>query len=149
MKQIISISSDHAGIDLKEKIKNYLSSQKIEVVDHGPELGFSGSVDYPEAARKVAEDIQQKRAQKGILICGSGIGMSIAANKFKGIRSAVVWDELSAKLCKEHNNVNILCLGARMLNHLRCLDLVHIWLTTEFEGGRHQSRLDIISRSEN
>ncbi len=148
MKQIISISSDHAGFDLKLEVKNHLLHQKIEVIDHGPEANFSGSIDYPVAARKVAEDIQKGNSQRGILICGSGIGMSIAANKFNGIRSAAIWDELSAKLCKAHNNVNVLCLGARMLNHKRCLELINIWLTTEFEGGRHQARLDLITQSE-
>ena len=102
------------------------------------------SCDYPEFARKVANLVAEKKADKGILICGSGIGMSIAANKVKGIRAALCSETTSARLSREHNNSNILCLGQRLIGETMAFEIVETWLNTEFAGGRHQHRIDII-----
>jgi len=145
MSQQIGIASDHGGKVLKDKITRFLKEQNLSVDDLGIPLDSSASVDYPDYAAQLSERIAQGKLNRGILVCGSGIGMSIAANKFPGVRAALVTDEFTAKMCRLHNNANILCLGERVINHDRALEFVKIWLATEFEGGRHQSRLDKIT----
>lgn len=141
----IAIASDHAGFHLKDEIKKVLDTLKIVYEDLGPEN--TESVDYPDFARKVAEAVQE--GKRGILICGTGIGMSIAANKFKGIRAALCNDVYSAQMSREHNDSNILIMGGRVLNDISQIpDIVKIWLQTEFQGGRHQRRLDKINQFE-
>lgn len=144
MSERIGIASDHGGRVLKEKMSQYLRSLGHEVVDFGVPVNNADSVDYPDFALTLAKEVSQGHLPRGILICGTGIGMSIAANKIPGIRAALVWDEFTARMSRLHNDANILCLGERVLNHDRALDYLHIWLKTEFEGKRHQTRLDKI-----
>ena len=139
----IIIASDHAGFGLKSEVVAHLKSKKIDVVDLGPDTD-KASVDYPDYAKKVAEAVVAEKCL-GILICGTGIGMSIAANKFKGIRAALVSETYSAKMTKRHNNANIICMGSRVIGTGLALDIVDAWLSESFEGGRHQERLSKIS----
>lgn len=143
---MIAIGCDHAGFDLKKDVIKFLKEKGIEAVD----LGCNGeSVDYPEIAKKVCEKVTDGSCEKGILICGTGIGMSIAANKVKGIRAAVCSEHFSAKYTRLHNDANVLCMGARTIGPGLALELVDIFITTEFEGGRHQRRVDLITDIEN
>jgi ribose 5-phosphate isomerase B len=142
MKKTIWIGSDHAGIELKSAVKEELSSQ-YDVKDAGP--FDTTSVDYPDYAEKVAHEVANDLASEGILICGSGIGMSIAANKVAGIRAALVHSIETATLAKQHNNANILCLGARTTDNKLALQMVRAWLNAKFEGDRHQRRVDKLS----
>ena len=142
----IAIGNDHAGLDRKQVIIAFLQSKGHTVDDCG--TNSSDSCDYPDYAHKVCTSIQNKSAEQGILICGTGIGMSISANKYIGIRAALVQDIESAKATREHNNSNILCLGARVIDTQTTLDILNIWLETSFEGGRHQRRIDKISQIE-
>lgn len=144
---IISIGCDHGGYPVKDNIVKLLTNYGCKVLDFGTDS--ADSVDYPDFAVKVCESIVSKKAERGILICGTGIGMSIAANKFKGIRAAVVFDEFTAKACREHNNANVLCLGARVTDIGKMSKLVKIWLETDFEGDRHIKRLNKITEIEN
>ncbi len=144
MSERIGIASDHGGRVLKEKVSQYLRSLGYQVVDFGVPVDDADSVDCPDYAQTLATEVSLGQLPRGILICGSGIGMSIAANKISGIRAALVWDEFTARMSRLHNDANILCLGERVLNHDRALDYLHIWLKTEFEGKRHQTRLDKI-----
>lgn len=146
MTEKIFLASDHGGIILKEKILNHLKNRKINFLDLGPDEGIS--VDYPDYAKKLSQHINETPNSRGILICGTGIGMSISANKISGIRATLVWDEFTAKMSREHNNSNVLVLGERVLNHDRALDYTDIWLNTEFGNDRHQRRLDKISALE-
>lgn len=143
---MLVIGSDHGGYELKNAILELLRERKIDCAD----LGTNGpeSVDYPDFATKVATAVASGEADAGILICGTGIGMSITANKFSGIRAALVHDEFTAQMAREHNNANILVLGGRVLSAETGKRLVDIWLGTEYEGGRHQNRLDKISAIE-
>ena len=135
----ISLSSDHAGFNLKENIKKYLIKQKVRVIDLGP---FDNkSVDYPDYAKKVSKNIILKKSNVGILVCGSGTGMAISANKFKKIRAAVCYNIASTRLSRMHNNANILALGARLTKKQNAIKLVKVFLSTKFEGGRHLRRL--------
>ncbi len=135
----LCIASDHAGYRLKEDVKNYLISKNISIIDLGP---FSNSsVDYPIFAKKVSNRVKSKRSDKGILICGSGTGMAISANKTKGIRAAVCYNTKSTKLSRQHNNANVICLGSRFTNKSIALKLVDTFLKTKFEGGRHLRRV--------
>ena len=143
---MIILASDHGGLELKDAIRNYLTEHSIEVRDLGTMNG--DSVDYPDYAEKAARAIAQGEADRGILICGTGIGMSIAANKFPGVRAALVSDEFTARMAKEHNNANIVVMGGRVLDQDRALAMLRIWLDTPFEGGRHQRRLDKITQIE-
>ena len=144
-KMRIAIASDHAGFHLKDEVKKVLDSLKVIYEDLGPEN--TDSVDYPDFARKVAEAVQE--GNRGILICGTGIGMSIAANKFKGVRAALCNDVHSAQMSREHNDANILIMGGRVLSDVsQVVDIVKAWLQTEFQGGRHQRRLDKINQFE-
>lgn len=144
----IGAASDHGGRELKSRILDYLKSLAIDTYDYGVPHHDKSSVDYPDLAKKLCDEIGNGTIQRGILICGTGIGMSIAANKFSGIRASLVWNEYTARMARLHNDSNVLCLGERVLNHERALDLVKIWLDTSFEGGRHQQRLDKITRIE-
>lgn len=138
----IAIGSDHGGFDYKKSIIEYLVSKNIEVIDVG--TNSKESCDYPPIAREVAAKVISGEVERGILICGTGIGMSIAANKVRGIRAALCGDTFSAKATRAHNDSNILCLGQRVIGEGLALDIVNIWLGTEFEGGRHKRRIDII-----
>ena len=135
----ISISSDHAGFKLKEKIKNNLKKKSITVIDLGPKT--DGSVDYPDFAKKVAKNVASKKSKIGILICGSGTGMAMSANKIKKIRAAVCYNQASTSLSRKHNDANILALGSRLIKNSTALKLVNIFLSTKFEGGRHLRRV--------
>jgi ribose 5-phosphate isomerase B len=138
----ICIASDHAGYDLKEKIKDFLVKKNISVIDLGP---FSNhSVDYPDYAKKVAKRLILRKSDMGILVCGSGTGMSITANKFKGIRAAQCYNKKSTILSRQHNNSNIICLGSRMLRYKEAFEYVTFFLNTKFEVGRHQKRINKI-----
>ena len=141
---VIAIGSDHGGYNYKEEIKQHLIAGGYEIIDVG--TTSTESCDYPIYAKKVAELVAKKEAEKGILICGTGIGMSITANKFKGIRAALCSDTFSASATRKHNDSNILCLGERVLDKELALEIVDIWLDTEFEGGRHQKRIDMIEQ---
>ena len=144
---MIAIGSDHGGYRLKEEIKKYLDEKEIEYKDCG--CMNEESVDYPNIAKEVAKAIQSKEREAGILICRSGLGMSIVANKFKGIRCAPCHNEYTAKYAKLHNNSNILAIGADDVTVNEAICILRMWLATEFEGGRHQERLDLISKIEN
>ena len=133
------IASDHAGYSLKEDIKNYLINKHFSIFDLGP---FNDqSVDYPDYAKKLANRIKQKKSEVGILVCGSGTGMAISANKIKTIRAAVCYNLKSTRLCRQHNNANIIALGSRLTKKKLSLKLVEIFLKTKFEGGRHLKRI--------
>ncbi|WDP88926.1 MAG: ribose 5-phosphate isomerase B [Desulfobacter sp.] len=138
----IAIGCDHVAIDLKEAIKAHLSEKGISYKDFGT---FSAErMDYPVVAADVCKSIQRGSCNQGILICGTGVGMSIAANKFEGVRSVVCSEPFSAKASKEHNNTNVLALGARVVGAELAKMIVDSWLTAEYEGGRHQVRIDQI-----
>jgi len=138
----VIVGSDHGGYNLKNKIIEYLKLNEIEVVDAG--TYSTESCDYPIIARKVASEVLKNADNKGILVCGSGIGVSIVANKVKGIRASLCTDMYTAKMSRKHNDANVLCLGERVIGVGVALDIVNTWLTTDFEGGRHQKRVDII-----
>ena len=140
---LIAIGCDHGGIVLKPAVLEYLKANGYEVEDLGSY--DNERVDYPVYAKKVAEKVASGEAQKGILLCGTGIGMSIAANKVKGIRAAVLSDEFSAAACSAHNDANVLCLGGRVVSPEKAVKLVDLWLTTPFEGDRHVRRLAMIA----
>ena len=138
----ICIASDHAGYRMKERIKDYLINKSISVIDLGP---FSeDSVDYPDYAKKVAMRLILLKSDAGILVCGSGTGMAITANKFKGIRAAQCYNKTSTILSRKHNNSNIICLGSRMLKNNEAIKYIKYFLNTKFEGGRHQKRISKI-----
>jgi ribose 5-phosphate isomerase B len=138
----IALGADHAGYELKDKIKLHLQQQGIDVRDEG--TSSAESVDYPDYARAVAHDVSEKRADLGILVCGSGIGMAITANKVDGIRAANVRSEYEAQMSREHNNANVLALGSRILNPDEAFGIVDKWLATQFAGGRHERRVEKI-----
>lgn len=144
---MIAIGSDHGGLSLKNAIKKYLDEKNIEYIDFG--TNREESCDYVDFAVKVAKSVQGGECEKGILVCGTGIGMSLAANKVKGIRAAVCSEHFSAKYTRLHNNSNILCLGGRVIGIGTALELVDIFVDTDFEGGRHQTRVDKITAIEN
>ena len=143
----VVIGSDHAGFKLKEKIKEYLvSNLRLEVIDVGTHS--EEPCDYPDYAVKAVKQYFALGAKFGILICGTGIGMSIVANKFKGVRAAVAYAKPVAELSRRHNHANFLCLGARFLREDEALDIVKAWLSTSEEGGRHERRVNKIKRIE-
>jgi len=138
----ISIASDHAGVSLKEAISDYLSKKGHEIINHGP---FNDdSVDYPDYAKKVTDDIIDKSCDFGVLICGSGQGMAISANKQPGIRAALCYSPEIAELSRLHNDCNVLTLGARFIDSNIAFNCVATFIKTPFEGGRHQNRIDKI-----
>lgn len=138
----IVIGADHAGYELKDKIKQHLQQQGIDVQDEG--TSSPDSVDYPDYARLVAHGVAGQRADLGILVCGSGIGMAIAANKVDGIRAANVSSEYEAQMSREHNNANVITLGARILDTDEAFRIVDKWLNTKFVGGKHERRVEKI-----
>ena len=135
----ISLASDHAGFKLKENIKKSLKKKRITVIDLGPKT--DSSVDYPDFAKKVARSVASKKSNICILVCGSGTGMAMSANKIKKIRAAVCYNKASTSLSRKHNNANILALGSRLTKKSTALKLVNIFLSTKFEGGRHLRRV--------
>ncbi|HBI14131.1 MAG TPA: ribose 5-phosphate isomerase B [Desulfobulbaceae bacterium] len=139
----ISVGSDHGGFDLKLQVVDFLRQQGHEVFDAG--CDSAQSVDYPDFAERVCGQVRSGQCERGILICGTGIGMSIAANRYRDIRAALCHEGFSARMSREHNNANVLCLGARVIGPSLALDIVGQWLETEFAGGRHQHRLDMLS----
>ncbi len=142
----IAVASDHAGYRLKEYIKEFLKREGYQVLDLG--TNSPESVDYPDYAAKLAELVSKSRVDRGILICGTGIGMSIVANKFPGVRAALCWSEETAALSRRHNNANVLCLGGRVLKPEEAVRILKVWLSTEFEGGRHLRRIEKIRKIE-
>jgi ribose 5-phosphate isomerase B len=140
----IAIASDHGGFDLKESVIAHLLNTGWEVEDLGPHSG--DSVDYPDYGVKLAEEVADKRVERGIVICGTGIGMSIVVNRYPGIRGTLCSDVFTAKLCREHNDSNILIMGGRVIGKGLAAEIVNTWLNTPFEGGRHQRRLDKINQ---
>ena len=139
----IAIGSDHGGYELKELVVSYLQNNGHYVTDCG--CTSLDSVDYPDFSEKVCSEVRNGACDAGILICGTGIGMSIAANRYRDIRAALCHDSFTARMSREHNNANILCLGARVIGSEVALDLVGVWVNTDFAGGRHQQRLDKLS----
>jgi ribose 5-phosphate isomerase B len=142
MKPTIAIGGDHAGFSLKKEIKDWLAAEKYGIMDFGP---FSeNSVDYPDFVHPLSTAIQERHFSKGILICGSGNGVCMTANKYPDVRAALVWNEELAKLAREHNDANVLCLPARFISTESGLACVKIFLETAFEGGRHLRRVNKI-----
>ncbi len=135
----VCIASDHAGYSLKEYIKNYLINKNVSIYDLGPYNG--NSVDYPDYAKKLAKRVKLGKSGVGILVCGSGTGMAISANKFKTIRAAVCYNLKSTRLSRQHNNANIIAIGSRLIKKKLSIKLVEIFLKTKFEGGRHLRRV--------
>ena len=142
----IAIGCDHRGCDVKDKVVELLRKLDHEVVDEGTHE--CASVDYPEIAAAVAQRVSDEDVERGILICGTGIGMCIAANKFPGVRAAPCHDDLTAEMSRRHNNLNVLCLSADMLGGRLIDRMIKIWLKTDFEGGRHARRVDKIGQLE-
>lgn len=138
----IIISCDHGGFELKQEIMTFLLGNGHQVMDAG--CYSTDSVDYPDLASEVCRAIDKQEAEKGILICGTGIGMSIAANRNPGIRAALCMEPFSARMSREHNDANVLCLGGRLTGVSLATAIVDTWLNTEFSGGRHQRRIDML-----
>jgi ribose 5-phosphate isomerase B len=139
---MISIGSDHAGLELKKYLKDFIENLKLPIIDVGC---FSpSSVDYPDFGKLVAEAVSKGSIEKGILICGTGLGMSIVANKFKNVRATLCNDVFSAKKSRYHNDSNILVLAGRLIGKDLAKEIVNVWLTTKYDGGRHQHRIDKI-----
>jgi len=143
-QKTIVIGSDHAAYQMKETIKSYLQSEGFTIEDAGA-LG-TDSVDYPDFGIKVASAISCGKHERGILMCGTGLGMSMVANRFPGVRAALCGDTFSAVMSRQHNNANILVLGGRVIGDVLAKEIVKAWLKTEFDGGRHQTRLDKFDR---
>ncbi len=142
----IAIAADHAGFALKEQLRRKLEADGNQVVDFG--TNSAESCDYPDFAQSVAREISQGRSDRGILVCATGIGMAIAANKVDGVRAAPAQSEDEVRLTREHNDANVLTLGARYLDEGRALELIHIFLNTQFSGGRHARRVAKIAQLE-
>lgn len=140
--QKIIIASDHGGYDLKLELIEHLKEKNFDVVDIGTK--DKKSCNYPTYAKKLCAEILNNNFKRGILVCGTGLGMQISANRFKGIRAVCVSDTFSAKMSKAHNNSNVLCLGGRVLGVGLAKEILDTWLSTEFESGRHQQRIDLI-----
>ena len=147
MKRTIAIASDHAALDLKSEIKKHLEAQGISVEDYGTYT--LDSCNYPDYAEKVCDAVTSGKQDLGILVCGTGIGMSMAANKCKGIRAACCTDTFSARFTRLHNDANVLCMGARVIGAGLACDIADIFINTDFEGGRHQTRVDMVMALEN
>ena len=140
----VGISSDHGGFEMKEAIKKHFGD--IDWVDYG--CHSTEAVDYPEFAQKLCKAVLNKKIEKGITLCGTGIGASLAANRFHGIRAALCHDEFTAEMCRKHNDANVLVMGGRVVAEPLALKMVKIFFSTEFEGGRHQRRVEAIENSE-
>ena len=143
---MIAIASDHAGYNLKSSIIEHLKQNNIDFIDLG--TNSTQSVDYPVYAKKLTDNISSGKCEKGILVCGTGIGMSMCANKVAGIRAAVCTCEFEVTATRAHNNANVLCLGERVISKETALKLVDLFLNTPYEGGRHQTRLDMMAQLE-
>ncbi len=144
----IVIGSDHHGVTTRVKAAEWLRQSGNEVIEVGPHLENPESVDYPDVASTVAQSVSVGQADRGVLICGTGVGMCITANKFRGVRAALVSDEQTAELSRRHNNLNILCLSGDMFSEDLIHRIIEIWLKTDFEGGRHTRRLDKLTQIE-
>ncbi|MBI2399845.1 MAG: ribose 5-phosphate isomerase B [Deltaproteobacteria bacterium] len=142
----IAIASDHAGLEMKEDLKEFLLGIGVEVVDMG--VNDDKSVDYPDYGIPLADRVSKGEVPKGVLVCGTGIGMSILANKFKNVRAALVNDVFTARMAKEHNDANILVIGGRIVGKGLAREMLKTWIDARFEGGRHQTRLDKITELE-
>jgi ribose 5-phosphate isomerase B len=142
----IALGSDHAGFELKEDIRSYLDEQGVDVVDVGTHR--EEPVDYPDIGARVAEKVSRGEVHRGILVCGSGIGMSIVANRFPGVRAALCHDLYTARISREHNDSNLLVLGGRLIAKDLGREILKVWLATGFQGGRHQKRLEKITALE-
>ena len=142
-KKIIPIGADHAGFQLKEKVKTYLTAKGYELRDFG--CYSEESIDYPDFGHPVANIVEENPGMLGILICGSGNGINMTANKHQGIRSALCWKKEIAELARQHNNANIITLPARFISEEEAIEMIDVFLSTDFEGGRHQNRIDKIS----
>ena len=142
----IAIGSDHAGLELKTEILSLLKALGHEYIDYGTDT--PASVDYPDYGEKVSYDVAKGKVDRGILICGTGIGMSIVANKFRGVRAALVNDLYSARCSREHNDSNVLVIGGRVVGKELAKEIARVWLNTSFAGGRHQKRLEKIEALE-
>lgn len=143
---MIAIGADHGGFQIKEAVKKYLEEKNIPFQDFGSYDGQA--VDYPEIAIQVAHAVTNGEAEKGILCCGTGIGISIAANKVKGVRAAAITDEFCAEMSRRHNDANILCMGGRVINDEKAVRFADIFLNTPFDGGRHARRVGMITKIE-
>ncbi len=139
---MIALASDHAGFELKEIIKKYLIENNYDIIDFG--TNSTASVDYPVFAKKAARAVASGQCEKGIVFCGTGIGVSIACNKVKGIRCALCTDEFTAEMAKKHNNANMIAFGAKVVDAETVKKLICIWLSSQFEEGRHQRRIDML-----
>ena len=142
----VALGADHAGVGLKEVLRRFLEERGVAVIDLGTHS--EDSVDYPVYAQRVAEAVTQGHADQGLLVCGTGVGVGIAANKFRGVRAAMVSEPASARLAREHNNANILCLGSRIVGVELAKQILDAWLAASFQNGRHQRRLNQISEIE-
>ena len=146
MTKKIALAADHAGYEEKEKIKRTLDELGIEYADMG--TASTDSVDYPDYAKKVGDAVSRGDYEQGLLVCGSGTGMAIAANKIKGVRAAVAWNEDIARLAREHNDANVLALPARFMSDDEAVKVLKAWFAADFEGGRHAKRVEKISELE-
>jgi ribose 5-phosphate isomerase B len=144
MGEIIPIGADHAGFDLKERLKDELVRLGYEVRDVG--TTSTEPVDYPDFAHRVAEQVERGEARRGVLLCGTGLGMSYAANRHPGVRAAVAWSSEIARLAREHNDANVLVLPARFVGEAEGVEILRTWLNTPFQGGRHLRRVEKIER---
>jgi ribose 5-phosphate isomerase B len=142
----IALGSDHAGFELKEDLRAYLAELEIEALDLG--TYSEDSTDYPDVAAKVAEKVARGEVERGLLICGTGIGMSIVANRFAGVRAALCHDLYTARISREHNDANILALGGRLIGKGLAREILKVWLESEFQGGRHERRIRKIAALE-
>ena len=142
----IALGADHAGFELKEKLKHRLVQDGHEVEDFGTDS--TESTDYPDYAQRVAREVGAGRADRGVLVCGTGVGMAMAANKVGGVRAAPLWSEAEARLAREHNDSNVATFGARLIDYTRAAELLDVFLKTEFSGGRHARRIAKIAQLE-
>lgn len=143
---LIAVGSDHRGVEVRRRLIELLESLKHEVVDTGTDA--TESVDYPDVAAAVAVRVSRGEVERGILICGTGIGMAISANKFSGVRAAPCHDDITAEMSRRHNDLNVLCLSADLLGEKLIARMVELWLNTPFEGGRHMRRIEKIAEQE-
>ena len=143
----IAVASDHRGVQVKQKILRQLADMGHEVLDLGP--ATTDRVDYPDYAAKVAKAITNQEVDRGILVCGTGIGMSIAANRYHGVRAALCHDDMTAEMSRRHNDANVLCLSADLLGEQLITRMTDVWVKTQFEGGRHQERLTRLEENSN
>ncbi len=139
MARPLQVASDHAGFELKEKLKKVLARLGVPYEDQGPHS--ENPVDYPDFARRVAEAVSRGDAERGLLVCGSGQGMAMTANRYRGVRAALPFDAETARLSREHNDANVLALGGRTLDHATAERILEVWLETPFAGGRHARRV--------